>query len=63
MDKNFTKLPCVPLSFGMELAKNTAALDKFCSLDGINKEKIIQKAENIHSKNEMKNFVESLLSD
>ncbi len=50
----------VPVGFSMALAKNEAAMLHYASLSKKEKQNILDKAHNVHSKNEMDSLVASL---
>lgn len=50
----------LPLSFIMNLAQNENALKQFEAKTKAEKDKIISKTQNIKSRDEMKNFINSL---
>lgn len=56
-DKDF------PLSFGLALAQNEPALEKFKSLSADQKKAVINKTKKINSKYEMRCFVNCLTDD
>ena len=49
----------MPIGFGMALAMNPAAMEKFASLPQNEKQKIINGTHNVSSKTEMKQYVEN----
>lgn len=50
----------LPLGFGMALAQNEKAMQKFESLSQTEKDNVIQKAHTVNSKQEMQVLVNSL---
>ena len=50
----------IPLGFGMSLAQNQNALTRFAALSDERKCEIIEQTHTIHSKREMKDFVNKL---
>lgn len=50
----------VPMGFGMALSQNMAALEKFSAMSKAEQEAIINGTHNIHSKKEMKSYVNNL---
>lgn len=50
----------LPLGFGMALAQNEAAMQRFESLSQAEKQAVIQRTHSIHSKQEMQQLVDSL---
>ncbi len=50
----------LPLSFVMNLAQNEAALKKFESMSKSEKANLINKTHSVHSRDEMRNLVNSL---
>ena len=50
----------VPIGFGMALAQNTAAMNRYAQLSEGEKEKILNKAHNVRSEKEMYSLVASL---
>lgn len=53
----------LPMGFGMALAKNTKAMERFAALPDEQKRTVIEGTHNIHSKKEMQLYVENLLND
>jgi len=51
----------LPLGFAMALAKNPQAMQKFSNLSEAQKKQIIDGTHNMHSKDEMQQYVNSLL--
>lgn len=49
----------LPIGFSMELAKHLDALNRFSSLSDSEKKAVIERARQITSKQEMRNFVAS----
>ncbi len=60
MDENFANGRDIPLGFGMALAQNVKAMEKFASLSEQEKKQLIDKTHSINSKQEMKQFVDSI---
>ncbi len=52
----------LPLGFGMALARNEAAMRRFESLNGAEKQAILHQVHNVRSKEEMKRLVSGLLT-
>ncbi|MCI9410285.1 MAG: hypothetical protein HFJ89_10810 [Oscillospiraceae bacterium] len=52
----------MPVGFGMALAMNPKAMEKFASLPQNEKQKIINGTHNVSSKSEMKQYVENIIS-
>lgn len=50
----------LPIGFTMELAQHTEILNRFSGLSDSEKESIIDGARQVHSRNEMRDYVESL---
>ena len=50
----------VPIGFGMALAQNTAAMNRYSHLTGQQKQEILNKAHNVRSEREMYDLVASL---
>lgn len=50
----------IPLGFGMSLAQNPEAMQKFALLNEAEKQKILEKTHSITSKEEMRQFVNSI---
>lgn len=50
----------VPIGFGMALAQNLDAMNRFANLDKEKQQEVINKTTGIHSKQEMQQFVSSL---
>lgn len=50
----------VPIGFGMALAQNTAAMNRYAHLTADQKQDILNKAHNIRSEKEMYSLVASL---
>ena len=53
----------VPIGFGMALAQNTAAMNRYAGLSEAQKQTILNKAHNIRSEREMHDLVESLANE
>ncbi|MCX4257143.1 MAG: hypothetical protein OSJ54_09460 [Oscillospiraceae bacterium] len=51
----------MPVGFGMALAMNPKAMEKFASLPQNEKQKIINGTHNVSSKSEMKQYVEKII--
>lgn len=49
-----------PIGFTMEIAQHTEALNRFAQLSEQEQRHIIDGARNIHSRNEMRNYVETV---
>lgn len=60
MEKKLQDPTDAPIGFGMALVQNKSALDAFSKLTNEQKNTLIGISRNIHSKNEMQNFVESI---
>ncbi len=52
----------IPIGFGMELAKNTKAMNAFSALPKEQRKQMIEASRSIHSKHEMESFVNSITS-
>ena len=52
----------IPLGLGMALSKNTEAMQKFSALSDSKKREIINGTHSVHSKEEMRQYVENILS-
>lgn len=52
----------MPIGFGMALAMNPTAMEKFASLSQNEKQSIINGTHNVSSKAEMKQYVENIIS-
>ena len=50
----------VPIGFGMALAQNTAAMNRYAGLSEAQKQTILNKAHNVRSEREMHDLVASL---
>ncbi len=50
----------VPLGLGMALARNMDAMSYFASLNPDGQREVIRRARDVHSKEEMRQFVDSL---
>lgn len=50
----------LPIGFTMELALHSDILNQFAQLPKTEQESVIDAARNIHSKNEMRQYVESI---
>ena len=50
----------VPIGFGMALAQNTAAMNRYAHLSESQKQDILNKAHNVRSEREMHDLVNSL---
>lgn len=50
----------VPIGFGMALAQNTAAMNRYAGLSEAQKQTILNKAHNVRSEREMYDLVASL---
>lgn len=50
----------VPIGFGMMLAQNTAAMNRYAHLTEAQKQKILRKAHNVRSEKEMYSLVAAL---
>lgn len=50
----------VPLGFGMALAQNTAAMNRYAHLTETQKQDVLNKAHNVRSEKEMYSLVASL---
>ena len=49
-----------PIGFGMALAQNLDAMNYFASLDNQAKQSVIDQSHQMHSKEEMRSFVDQL---
>lgn len=52
----------MPIGFGMALAQNPAAMQKFANLSDAEKQKIIAGTHSVMSKSEMHSYVNEILS-
>ena len=52
----------VPIGFGMALAQNTAAMNRYAHLSQQQKQDILNKAHNVRSEREMHSLVNSLVN-
>lgn len=50
----------LPLGFGMALARNTNALDKFATMTSDKQKELVEGAKKVSSKKEMKAYVENI---
>jgi len=50
----------MPLGFGMALAQNTAALERFSALSEQQRRSIVEGARSVSSKQEMREYVKSI---
>lgn len=50
----------LPIGFTMELAQHSDILNRFSQMDKAGQDAIVEKARNIHSRDEMRNYVESI---
>ena len=53
----------VPIGFGMALAQNTAAMNRYAQLSEVQKQEILNKAHNVKSESEMYSLVAGLAND
>lgn len=53
----------LPLGFGLALAQNTEAMEKFATLSDNQKQEIVNGTHAITSKSEMREYVSKILSD
>lgn len=53
----------LPLGFGMALAQNTEAMQKFSNMSDSQKSEILSQIHSINSKQEMRSFVSKLAQD
>ncbi|MCD8088243.1 MAG: hypothetical protein LUE22_06625 [Oscillospiraceae bacterium] len=61
MKKNYVNGEGVPLGFGMALAQNPDAMDVFAGLTEAQRRQVVEKTGRIHSKEEMRSYVDSLV--
>ena len=61
MEKNYVDGNGIPLGFGMALAQNSKAMNYFSSLDDQKKQEVIDHCHGVRSKNEMQDYVSSLV--
>ncbi|MDF2589317.1 MAG: hypothetical protein K0S41_3158 [Anaerocolumna sp.] len=61
-DKNYTNGQGIPMGLGMALAQNIDAMSYFSSLEPREKEQVINQTHTIQSKEEMRQFVSSMVS-
>lgn len=59
-DKNYSEGTQIPLGLGMALAQNIDAMNRFAALGEKEKQEIINHTHEIHSKQEMRAYVESV---
>lgn len=52
----------MPIGFGMALAMNPEAMEKFAALPENKKQKIIRDTHSVNSKTEMRQYVENIIS-
>lgn len=52
----------MPIGFGMALAMNPDAMEKFASLSQLEKQKIINGTHSVTSKSEMQQYVKNIIS-
>lgn len=50
----------LPIGFTMELAQHSDILNSFSKMDKSEQDTIVEKARGIHSRDEMRNYVESI---
>lgn len=50
----------LPIGFTMELAQHPDVLNKFAQLSEIERSSIVEGAKDMHSRNEMRNYVENM---
>lgn len=50
----------LPIGFTMELAQHSDVLNRFSNLSDSERESVIEGARQIHSRDEMRNYVESI---
>jgi hypothetical protein len=60
---NFVDGTGIPLGFGMALAQNPEAMEKFAAMTGEQRQGILNKAHTIRSKDEMYSYVNSLVGE
>ena len=60
MENNYVNSESIPLGFGMLLAQNQAAMEKFSGLTGQEKQSVIDGAKSIRSKAEMQDYVNKI---
>lgn len=53
----------MPVGFGMALAMNPDAMQRFALLDEAKKQQIIEGTHSIHSRDEMRRYVDKIISD
>ena len=58
--KDVTNNSQIPLGLGMAFAQNMPAMEYFAGLSAQQKQQIIHRAQNVHSKQEMRNLVQSM---
>ena len=58
--RNVTNDNQIPLGLGMAFAQNMPAMEYFASLNQAQKQNIIDRAHNVHSKNEMRELVRQM---
>ncbi len=58
---NFVNGTDMPMGLGMALAKNMGAMEYFASLPESERQRIIQHTHSLHSKDEMQQYVNSLV--
>lgn len=60
MDKNTNLLSDVPMGFGMALAENMEAMERFSKMSREQKQKVLDGTHQICSKQEMKSYVNQI---
>lgn len=50
----------VPIGFGMALAQNARALDRFCKLSDSERKTVVEEARSLRSKQEMREYVDGI---
>ena len=59
-DHHFLSQEGIPTGFGMGLAQNLRALDKFASMSEKEKRTVIEGAKKQQSRDEMKNYIDNI---
>jgi hypothetical protein len=60
---NFVDGDGIPLGFGMALAQNPDAMEKFSAMTDAQRQGVLSKAHGIRSKDEMRDYVDSLVGE
>lgn len=60
---NFVDGAGIPLGFGMALAQNPDAMEKFSAMTDAQRQGVLSKAHGIRSKDEMRSYINSLAGE